>query len=246
MIDVSNLSFSYRGRSVLQNLTFSVSAGEIVAIIGMSGSGKTTLLKVLAGLLDPSEGELQIADQPAVQRIQYVSYMMQEDLLLPWRTVIDNVTLAAELGLKGLSKAQLHDEAQQLLREVGLEGWEKMLPDQLSGGMRQRVALARALLQNRPLLFLDEPFGSLDVSLREQLYGLLRDVQKRHSLTLMLVTHDFRDAVSLADRILLLSQGCFIQEWRVTPSLRNDPVASATLLAQLRTGILSENCCIRK
>lgn len=237
MINVFDLSFSYGGKLILHNLNLAVAAGEIVGIIGTSGSGKSTLLKLLAGLISPLTGEIQIAGQPEDARMRYISYMMQEDLLLPWRTVLDNVTLAGELGVKGLSKQDLQEEALQLIHEVGLQGCEKMLPEQLSGGMRQRVALARALLQNRPLLFLDEPFGSLDVSLREQLYGLLRDIQARHHLTLVLVTHDFRDALSLADRVLLLTKGTFTQEWAIPHQLREDPLIAAGLLEEFRVGI---------
>lgn len=234
MIEASNISFSYKTKKILQNLSFHVNPGEIVAIIGTSGSGKTTLLKLLAGLLNENSGEVFIAGQPESVRMRYVAYMMQEDLLLPWRSVLDNITLAAEIGPTGIPKNELQASALQLLHEVGMDGCEKMNPNQLSGGMRQRVALARALMQKRPLLFLDEPFGSLDVSLREQLYGLLRDVQKRRYLTLLLVTHDFRDALSLADRILLLSNGSFVQEWSVTPEVRNNPFAAAVLLEDLR------------
>jgi NitT/TauT family transport system ATP-binding protein len=237
MIDAADICFTYNAKQILQKLTFHVFPGEIVAIIGTSGSGKTTLLKLLAGLLNPDSGEITIAGQPESARMKYMSYMMQEDLLLPWRTVLDNITLAAELGVKGISRKLLQTHALQLLHEVGMDGCEKMSPDQLSGGMRQRVALARALMQNRPLLFLDEPFGSLDVSLREQLYCLLRDIQRRRYLTLLVVTHDFRDALSLADRILLLANGSFVQEWAVTSEVRNNPFAATALLEQLREGI---------
>lgn len=237
MIKVSNLSFSYNGKPILQSLNLTVALGEIVAIIGVSGSGKTTLLKLLTGLYTPQAGKIQITDQESCNRLQYIAYMMQEDLLLPWRTVIDNVTLAAELGHPGRSKSDLRSEAAKLLKEVGLGGYEQMFPEQLSGGMRQRVSLARALLQKRPILFLDEPFGSLDVSIREQLYELLQQVQEKYHLTVLIVTHDFRDALSLADRILLLANGTFVQEWSINHGLRYDPIAGAALLEQLRAGI---------
>ncbi len=196
MLLLDDIHFTY-DRPILKGITFEAKRGEIVALIGGSGSGKTTLFRLITGLLEPDSGTVTCQTLP--------TYMQQEDLLLPWRTALGNLMLCGELG-KELEEA-CTDEAKKLLRLVGLEGYEEAYPSELSGGMRQRVALARALLQNRPLMLLDEPFGSLDVLIREQLYMLLKQIRDRYQKTILLVTHDFRDAISMADRILVLVNG---------------------------------------
>jgi len=205
MLTIKDLHFRYH-KPILKGLSLSVAKGEIVALIGCSGSGKTTLFRLITGLLQPTQGSVILTDGPP-------TYMQQEDLLLPWRTVAANLLLLQELGPNPspISQEQLH----HMLALVGLEGYEHLFPDQLSGGQRHRVSLARALLQNRPLVLLDEPFGSLDVVIREQLYALLLDIRHRLHKTMIFVTHDFRDAVELADRILVLKEGCLAVELSV-------------------------------
>jgi len=155
--------------------------------------------------------------------------MTQDDLMLPWRTVLENLLLVGELGRKQQSMDALKQEALRYLEEVGLKGWENAFPDQLSGGMRQRVSLTRALLQKRPLLLLDEPFGALDVGLREQMHTLLRSIREQYGTTILMVTHDFRDALSLSDRIFFLDEGRIGAEWTVSSTLRQDAVAFQSL-----------------
>jgi NitT/TauT family transport system ATP-binding protein len=204
MLSIKELSFAYGDRPILDGVSFSVDGGEIVALIGVSGSGKTTLFRLITGLIPPSEGDIEIDGRTGSQSKERVTYMRQEDLLLPWRTVLGNLMLCSELG----KEVQRPSEgAKYLLKRVGLEGYEGAYPQELSGGMRQRVALARSLLHNRPLMLLDEPFASLDVILREHLYDLLKDIRKKDCKTIVMVTHDFRDAIALADRILILSKG---------------------------------------
>lgn len=207
MLSVHSLYFSYEGMPLLRGLSFSAERGEIVALIGISGSGKTTLFRLIAGFLQPEQGSITIEGKTGDDHFPQTTYMRQEDLLLPWRRVLENLTLFAELGKNKIDKAELLKEAKILLSRVGLAGYEKAFPHQLSGGMRQRVSLARALLQKRPLILLDEPFASLDVIIREQLYALLKEIRDHYQKTLLLVTHDFRDAIALADRILILAQG---------------------------------------
>lgn len=227
----------YEGRALLQKLSFSLLKGEIATLIGASGSGKTTLLKLITGILKPECGTISVADQPLPTVQSHVAYMMQEDMLLPWRNVLQNMTITAELGRRRASLKSLYEEARQLCQEVELTGCEEMYPNELSGGMRQRVALARALLLKRPLLLLDEPFGSLDVSLREQMYLLLRRIQQKYGTTILMVTHDFRDALSLSDRILLLSNQTISKEWTIHPSMRHDPHAEGVLLREMRQAL---------
>lgn len=237
MLKVEKVSYTYETKKVLHEVNFSLNKGEIGSLIGASGSGKTTLFRLLTGLIQPDEGLISINHQLPPEAHHSVACMMQEDLLLPWRTIIKNLTLLTELGKKNAHSAS-QEEAYSLMKEMGLHAYADYFPHQLSGGMRQRISLARALLQKRPLLLLDEPFGSLDVSLREQMYSLLRDFQKKNETTLLLITHDFRDALMLSDRIFILGTGKICQEWRVTDEIRDNPQASNALLKKMRKKII--------
>ncbi|MDP1836582.1 MAG: ATP-binding cassette domain-containing protein [Chlamydiales bacterium] len=234
---IDNLSFSYESKPLIQNLSLSVQAGEILTLIGASGSGKTTLLKLLCGLLTCQQGNVALCQErlPAAKR--HIAFMMQQDVLLPWRTILGNVMLAAELTETSVKKA----EALDLLKAVDLAHCADLFPEALSGGMRQRVALARVLLQKRAILLLDEPFANLDVLLREQLYLLLRTLRSQFGLTIILVTHDFRDALVLSDRIALLSNGTIEQQWSIPSETHLDPVAMADWQKRLRTSIYTSN-----
>lgn len=214
ILEVDNLSFSYQDLPILQNLSLQLKKGEIATLIGLSGSGKTTLFKLLTGLLPPRKGAIMLNGS--------VTYMTQDDLLLPWRTVIDNIILPCELGPTPNLMQNIREEANTLLTEMGISKCSEMFPDQLSGGMRQRVSLARALIQKHSLLLLDEPFTSLDISHREQMYTLLKKIQKKHGITILMITHDFRDALTLSDRIFLLKEGMIHREWEVSEENRHD------------------------
>ncbi len=211
-LEIQNLSYSYDDHQVLKELSLRLESGEIGALIGVSGSGKSTLLKIIAGLLPLQKGTLFKSDECA--------YMTQENLLLPWRTVMGNLLLLAELGL---GKVIPPSEIEELLRDMGLSGCEPLYPAQLSVGMRQRVALAQTLLMKRPLLLLDEPFNSLDFVLRERMYELLKEINRKRRTTMLMVTHDFHDAMTLADRIFLLSEGKIAKEWTVP---KKEPLAA--------------------
>ncbi len=232
MLEVDSLCFAYGKKPLLDEISFSVSEGEIIALIGISGSGKTTLFRLITGLMKPDSGEIRIAGKPVQQSELLTTYMRQEDMLLPWRTVLSNLLLFTELG-KNKVPPNLN-KAHMLLKRIGLEGSAENYPDALSGGMRQRVALARALLQNRPLMLLDEPFASLDVILREQLYALMREIRTQYNKTIVMVTHDFRDAMALADRILVLSGGVIAANCTVTPEMKADPHTSDQLIQHIR------------
>ncbi|MCB1180973.1 MAG: ABC transporter ATP-binding protein [Chlamydiia bacterium] len=203
MLTLDKIDFAYGNHKILDSLSLRIKKGEIVSLIGLSGSGKTTLFRLITGLLQPQKGTILIDGLPLPEGAKYITYMRQEDLLLPWRTVSKNLLLFNELGSKPLASIsnQLIDT---LLTSVGLNGYGNHYPHELSGGQRQRVALSRALLQNRPLFLLDEPFGSLDVVIREQLYSLIKKIQDQKKTTILLVTHDFRDAIALSDRLLVL------------------------------------------
>jgi NitT/TauT family transport system ATP-binding protein len=232
---VENLYFSYSGKKILRGVNFSVEEGEIVALIGISGSGKTTLFKLIAGLLPPLSGTIHFRGIVSADCGIFTTYMRQEDLLLPWRTVMGNLLLFSELGKEPIKKPAA--EASALLKRLGLAGYENVYPNELSGGMRQRVSLARALLQNRPLFLLDEPFASLDVILREQLYQLLREIRIQYKKTIIMVTHDFRDAIALADRILILSQGRISNAYEIKKP--GYPIETEQLMHQIRNDLLA-------
>lgn len=221
-IQLEHLYFSYQNQLLLDDLSLSLRQGEIGALIGTSGSGKSTLFKLLAGLLPLQQGRLIVQGLEAPLAYQQLAYMMQQDLLLPWRTVLDNVLLITELGKEPVDKQSAKEQAYILLEEVGLRNYFDYYPEELSGGMRQRVSLARTLMQKKPVLLLDEPFGALDVGLREHLYRLLHQIRDKYGTTILLVTHDFRDAISLSDRLFLLSKKHIYREWVLSSILKED------------------------
>jgi len=208
LLDVRSVSLRYRDASggmleVLRDVSLRVNAGEFVALIGPSGSGKTTLLSLIAGLEEPTSGEIALHGDSHAPRLGHVGYMPQRDLLLPWRTALDNAT--AGLEARGVPKAEARDRARALFQQFGLSGFERAWPATLSGGMRQRVAFARAVLAGGELLLLDEPFGALDALTRLGLQRWLAEMCAALSLTCLLVTHDLDEALLLADRVYALT-----------------------------------------
>jgi NitT/TauT family transport system ATP-binding protein len=187
----------------LDGVSLAVGEGQFVAIVGPSGCGKSTLLRILGGLLPPVEGSVWLDGKRLTSPRRQVAYVFQDVNLMPWRTVLHNVTLPLEVA--GVSRAQAEQRAAGLLRLVGLTGFERVHPRALSGGMAQRVALARALVAEPEVLLLDEPFGSLDALNREQMNLELLRIWGTRRVTAVMVTHDLREAVFLADRVLVMS-----------------------------------------
>ena len=206
-IEYRNVSKTFvgAGRSVpaLRGVSLKVNPGEFVTIIGASGSGKSTLFNLSVGLLEPDDGEILINGEKPRNRAGMVGYMPQRDLLLPWRSVLDNVLLPVEI--KGYSRAEARKKALDMLPHFGLEGFENAYPSALSGGMRQRAALLRTWLTGCDTLFLDEPFGALDALTRKELQDWLLKVWHEFGRTVMFITHDVEEAVYLADRVIVLS-----------------------------------------
>ncbi len=234
MLHITNLKFHYGKRSVLRDFSLHLPKGEIATLIGASGVGKTTLFKILIGSIKAQDGTVKINNASLPQANAFVSCMMQEDLLLPWRSVLNNITLPGELGTMPQKKAALKVEAQKLLMVLGLQNYADAMPHELSGGMRKRIALGQALMQQRPLLLLDEPFGSLDLILREELYAWIKQIQETLQMTMLIITHDFRDAISLSDRIFLLKEGIVWHEWLVSEKQRQDPQSCHELMNEMR------------
>ena len=186
----------------LENIALDIYSGEFVSIVGPSGCGKTTLLKILAGLL-PKEGGEIVVDQDKFDPTREVGFVFQKPLLLYWRKVIDNVLLPIEI-LKG-DRASMVGRAQELLELVGLKGFEKAYPNELSGGMQQRVSIARALIHDPKLLLMDEPFGALDALTRERMNIELLRIWREAKKTVLFVTHGISEAIFLSDRVTVLS-----------------------------------------
>jgi NitT/TauT family transport system ATP-binding protein len=200
-----NLTFTdgNGGLHVLDRLSFSVEPEEFVCVLGPSGSGKSTLLRVLAGLLEPTEGEVIYCGQNSNTSDVRIGFVFQKANLMPWRTVLENIILPLEIQKSDPQAA--HIQAQELVELVGLHGFEQSLPRDLSGGMAQRVAIARALIHDPQVLLLDEPFGSLDALTRERMGAELLRIWQARRKTVVMVTHAIPEAVFLADRVLVLS-----------------------------------------
>ncbi len=188
---------------VLENVSLSVFPQEFVCILGPSGCGKSTLLRILAGLLQSSQGEVVFENQPLTGPRRRIGMVFQNANLMPWRTVLQNITLPLETA--GVSPQQASQKAAALAALVGLTGFEHTLPRDLSGGMAMRVAIARALVHEPDLLLLDEPFGSLDALTRERMGVELLRIWQAHQKTVIMVTHSISEALFLADRVLVLS-----------------------------------------
>jgi NitT/TauT family transport system ATP-binding protein len=205
-VGLSAVSKTFRARTgpvqALHDVTFAVQPGETLGIVGTSGCGKSTLLEVICGLEDPSAGIVAVEGDSA-GRLQRCALMPQRDLLLPWRSALDNAALAPQL--QGATRAQARTRALGLFARFGLEEFARASPAELSGGMRQRVALARAFAQDADILLMDEPFGALDAMTRDILHSELEGLWSDKNLTVVFVTHNVREAVRLADRVVLLT-----------------------------------------
>lgn len=203
-LSVDGVTFAFKGEAPLvEQLSFDVQPCEFVAILGPSGTGKSTLFQLIAGLLEPDSGQIRLGDGGAeAKRIGQVGYMPQKDLLLPWRSVLDNAALGLEF--QGLPRRTARARVQELLPSFGLEGTERKLPHELSGGMRQRVSFLRTMLAGGGLLLLDEPFSALDALTRVSMQEWLLGIWERHRMTVLFITHDIDEALLLSDRVLIV------------------------------------------
>ncbi len=206
-VAIDRVSATYRDGELtveaLRGVSLEVLPGEFVSVIGPSGCGKSTLLSLIAALQRPAAGEIRIHDARAEGRTDLVAFMPQRDLLLPWRTVLDNVILGPEIH--GAPRDRARAEALALMPQFGLEGFAHAYPRALSGGMRQRAALLRTVLLHRDILLLDEPFGALDALTRGEMQEWLLTICARLGKTVLFVTHDVEEAVFLSDRVYVMS-----------------------------------------
>lgn len=205
-MQVEHVSYYYHGQAgkldVLDNITFEITPREFVCIVGPSGCGKSTLLRLMAGLLRPRQGQVCLKGQPLNGPHRQIGVVFQKANLMPWRTARDNVLLPFEL--EGMPRNAARQQADDLLKLVGLEGFEASYPRNLSGGMEQRVAIARALAHDPEILLLDEPFGSLDAMTREKMSMELLHIWEASHKTILMVTHNIIEAVFLSDHVIAL------------------------------------------
>jgi len=204
-IDDVNLIYASKNSSVhaLDSISVAANQGEFVALVGPSGCGKSTLLKLVAGLIPPSSGSIRVNGKPIHGPTPSVGVVFQSPLLMAWRSVIRNILLQIEI--RGMPVDRYRNTASELIRLVGLEGFENALPHELSGGMQQRVGLCRALVHDPDLLLMDEPFGALDALTREQMNAELQRIWMERRKTVLFITHSITEAVFLADRVLVMT-----------------------------------------
>ncbi len=216
-VDFSNVWLAYNdqllaeGKFAVEDINLKVNEGEFIAIVGPSGCGKSTFMKLATGLKKPSKGTVHIGGQQVTGPLKITGMAFQAPSLLPWRTTVQNVMLPLEIVEPYRStfkqkRAEYDDKARKLLQSVGLGGYEDKFPWQLSGGMQQRASICRALVHEPKMLLLDEPFGALDAFTREELWCALRDLQAAQKFNVILVTHDLRESVFLADTVYVMSK----------------------------------------
>jgi ABC-type nitrate/sulfonate/bicarbonate transport system ATPase subunit len=203
LLQIRDVGKSFGTTVALEPTSLNIEDGSFVAIVGPSGCGKSTLFNVIAGLLQPDFGEVQLADEVVTGTAGHVGYMLQKDLLMPWRTVEDNITMAARLTRRVTNDDRA--EARRVARQYGLGEFLRHYPHALSGGMRQRVAFMRTLVTQHPLLLLDEPFGALDAQTRLEMQQWLLQVWKDAKRTVLFITHDVDESIFLSDRVLVMS-----------------------------------------
>jgi ABC-type nitrate/sulfonate/bicarbonate transport system ATPase subunit len=239
MLESVRVSKSYGTQKILGNVSLHVGEGELVSLLGLSGVGKTTLFHTLSGLEVPDAGRVLLGGADITGRPGQIGYMQQKDLLLPFKTALDNA--AMPLTLRGVKKKAAHSQAAPYFADFGLTGCEKKYPAQLSGGQRQRVSLLRALLFSADLLLLDEPFTALDPITKTGMETFVRDTLRQRRCAALCITHDIEEAIRFSDRIYVLSgyPGSITAEFPLPPNMHSDLAAATALKEQLRTALSS-------
>lgn len=203
VLRVKGVSKSFEQEQIIKDISIELREGEIVSLLGVSGGGKTTLFNIIAGLSGPDGGKVYLENEDVTGKPGNVSYMLQKDLLLPYRTIVDNVALP--LIIRGMKKKEARQKAASYFKEFGLAGTEKKYPAQLSGGMKQRAALLRTYLFSEKVALLDEPFSALDMLTKSTVHEWYLDVMEKIKLSTLFITHDIDEAILLSDRIYLLT-----------------------------------------
>jgi NitT/TauT family transport system ATP-binding protein len=207
MLRLKNISkrFFARDRVIkaIDGISLDIHAGEFITLVGPSGCGKSTILNIVSGLILPSEGEVEVEGRLVRGVTREVGYVTQQHNLMPWRTLIDNVSFP--LQITGIGRSERHDRAAELINMVGLAGFERSYPHELSGGMRQRANIIRTLIYSPKVMLMDEPFGPLDAQTRVILQDQLLEIWGKTGVTIIFITHDLHEAICLGDRVVLLS-----------------------------------------
>ena len=217
-LTANNITVSYDGIKIIEDIYIELNEYEIVCLLGVSGGGKTTLFNVISGLLIPDTGSVILDGEDITGKAGKTSYMLQKDLLLPFKTIIDNVSLP--LLIKGMKKQKSREIASKYFDEFGLTGTENKFPHQLSGGMRQRAALLRTYLFSNKVALLDEPFSALDTITKSSMHEWYLDIMEQIKLSTLFITHDIDEAILLSDRIYILSgkPGKIVDEMKIKES----------------------------
>ena len=189
--------------TAVEGVNLEIAQGEFVTMVGPSGCGKSTILNIVSGLMPPTEGRVEVNGKPVRGVTRDVGYVTQQHNLMPWRTLIDNVSFPLEIA--GVSRAERYRRAEELIGLVGLAGFEQSYPHEMSGGMRQRANIVRTMIYEPKVILMDEPFGPLDAQTRAVLQDLLLQLWERKGLTIIFITHDLHEAIGLGDRVVLLS-----------------------------------------
>lgn len=240
MLEVVNIKKSFKDAQILGGLSLNVKKGEFVSVMGVSGSGKTTLFNIIAGLTPPDEGRVLLDGKDVTNTSGYLAYMQQDDLLFPWKTVIDNVSMP--LTLKGMAKREARRRAGEYFELFGLTGYEKSYPHELSGGMRQRAALLRTYLFSGDYALLDEPFAKLDAITKNKMRLWISEVLQRLGCGMLFVTHDIDEALILSDRIYVLSDKPAIVRKEITvdlPKVKSLEMTTTPLFNERKKEILT-------
>ena len=202
-LEVKNISKSYDGKQILKDISIELNCGELVCLLGVSGGGKTTLFNIISGLVEPDSGQVYLDGINITNKSGRISYMLQKDLLLPYRTIEDNVALP--LFLNGTKKKEARKIVSPLFSQFGLDGYQKKYPSQLSGGMRQRAAFLRTYMFSKDVALLDEPFSALDTITKSSMHKWYLDIMSQIDMSTIFITHDIDEAILISDRIYVLS-----------------------------------------
>lgn len=203
LLQTDRITKSYQARQIIRDISIRLEKGELVSLLGLSGSGKTTLLNIISGLVAPDSGHVFLSGREITGQPGQISYMLQKDLLLEHKRIIDNVALP--LVIRGMKKKEAREKVAPLFEQFDLQGTQMLYPRQMSGGMRQRAALLRTHLGSRGVILLDEPFSALDMITRGQMHSWYLEMMQKMSLSTVLITHDVDEAILLSDRIYLLT-----------------------------------------
>ena len=202
-LETQNITIKFGDETIIRDISIAVDQGELVSLLGVSGSGKTTLFNCISGIYQPTAGRVLLDGEDITGTTGHISYMLQKDLLLPYKTIEDNVGLP--LVIRGMYRDEARKQASEHFEEFGLEGTQKKYPKQLSGGMRQRAALLRTYLFSDNVALLDEPFSALDTITKGKIHKWYLDVMEKINLTTVFITHDINEAILLSDRVYIMT-----------------------------------------